>query len=140
MDKNIAVKEIMTDEVIFVKPDDLMTRVREIFTENSFHHLPVVKDGKVVGIISKTDFHRLESAFTFFRKEKTEAYNEAVFRSLLASEVMHDTIATIKEHEPISLAASYFRENLFHCLPVVDSSGNLKGMITPFDLLNYAFR
>ncbi|MCB0705497.1 MAG: CBS domain-containing protein [Saprospiraceae bacterium] len=140
MDKNTPVSQVMTIDLISVGPNDLMTKVRDIFQENDFHHIPVVENRKVVGIISKGDFHQLESAFTFFRKEKTEAYNEAVFRSLLVSEVMKDRIATIKQNEPVKLAASYFRENLFHCLPVVTDEGSICGMVTTLDLLNYAYQ
>ena len=140
MDKQTPVKQVMTSPVLSVAPDDIMTKVQDIFQTHDFHHLPVTDEGKVVGIISKSDFFRLQSAFTFFRRDREEAYNNAIMRSLLAKEVMSKQVATIQETDNVSLAAAFFRENLFHCLPVVDSDGYLAGIITPFDLLNFAFK
>ena len=49
------VSTIMTKDVIFVAERDRLSTVRDIFNENRIHHLPVVRGGKVVGIISKED-------------------------------------------------------------------------------------
>jgi acetoin utilization protein AcuB len=140
MDKQTPVKNIMTSPVLTVEPNDIMTKVQDIFQSNDFHHLPVVNNGKVVGIISKSDFYRLQSAFTFFRREREEAYNNAIMRSLLVKEVMSKQVASVQLTDSVSLAAAFFRENLFHCLPVVDGDEILVGIITPFDLLNFAFK
>lgn len=60
-------------------------------------------------------------------------------RSLLVREVMVKQVAKLRPEDKIELAADIFRENLFHAMPVVDNDGKLKGIVTTFDLLNYAF-
>jgi CBS domain-containing protein len=49
------VKEIMTERVISVAPDDNIEKCMELMSEKHIRHLPVVKDDKVTGIISITD-------------------------------------------------------------------------------------
>ena len=49
------VGEIMTEKVISVEPDDNIETCMEFMSEKHIRHLPVVKDGKVTGIISITD-------------------------------------------------------------------------------------
>ena len=49
------VKEIMTEKVIAVSPDDNIEKCMELMSEKKIRHLPVVKDEKVTGIISITD-------------------------------------------------------------------------------------
>ena len=49
------VKEIMTEKVISVSPDDNIEKCMELMSERHIRHLPVMKDGIVTGIISITD-------------------------------------------------------------------------------------
>ncbi|MEO6718704.1 MAG: CBS domain-containing protein [Ferruginibacter sp.] len=49
------VKEIMTENVISVTPDDNIEKCMELMSEKKIRHLPVMKDDRVVGVISITD-------------------------------------------------------------------------------------
>lgn len=49
------VKEIMTEKVITVMPEDDIEKCMELMSGRKIRHLPVVKDGNVLGIISITD-------------------------------------------------------------------------------------
>lgn len=137
---NTILSEIMTSDVITVDPEDTMDKIRDIFRTNNIHHVPVVKDGKVRGIISKSDYHLLLNTFTFFKREKSETYNTAIMRSLLVHEVMTKQVATLNENDTTMRAASIFRENLFHAIPIVDEEKNLVGIVTTYDLLNHAYK
>lgn len=50
-----TVKEIMTKEVITVLPEDEIEKCMEIMSGRHIRHLPVMKDDKVLGVISITD-------------------------------------------------------------------------------------
>ena len=139
-DKSTTVGNIMSTPVITVHKDDTMSKVQDIFRKNNIHHIPVIAEGnKVVGIISKSDYLRLLHGFTLFKTEKSIAYNDAIMRSLLVGEVMTRQVATLNPEDSLEMAAGFFRENLFHALPVVSAQGQLIGIITTFDLITYAY-
>jgi CBS domain-containing protein len=140
IDKTTTVGQIMTTNVLFVKPEDTMDRVGDIFRMNNIHHIPVIDvEGKVAGIISQSDFHKILHGFTLFKTEKSEEYNKAILRSLLVREVMTKQVATLNPNDSIMVAAGYFKENLFRAIPVVDKQKKLVGIVTTYDMLNYAY-
>jgi CBS domain-containing protein len=49
------VGDIMTSPAISVTPEDTVHRCMELMTEGRFRHLPVVKNGRVLGILSIGD-------------------------------------------------------------------------------------
>jgi CBS domain-containing protein len=53
MDK--LVSDIMTKKAKTIAPDDPLTNASKIFSDTIYRHLPVVKAGKLVGVLSRTD-------------------------------------------------------------------------------------
>jgi len=56
--KDALVREIMTKEVITISPDDFAFRAFKLLNEHRIGRLPVVENGGLVGIISRTDLMR----------------------------------------------------------------------------------
>lgn len=56
--ENLVVDDIMTREVVTVDEDCSLTRAISLMKKHDFRHLPVVKEGRVVGIVSNTDICR----------------------------------------------------------------------------------
>lgn len=63
---SMLVREIMHGGVPTVSPDESVNRVMKLMTRDRVRHLPVVLDGKLVGILSIGDVvkHRLEEMET----------------------------------------------------------------------------
>jgi acetoin utilization protein AcuB len=137
--KSTLVAEVMTEKVIVIEPDETMDVVQELFRKNNIHHLPVIEHGKVMGMVSYSDYLKLLHGFTLFKTRKSDEYNDAILRSLLVKEVMTRQLATLRPEDSLETAAGFFRENLFHALPVVDEANMLVGIITTYDLINYAY-
>jgi len=57
--KDTKVKDIMTENVVAVSPDDTLDNCMAIMTEKKFRHLPVLKDDRLVGVLSMTDLVRI---------------------------------------------------------------------------------
>lgn len=133
----IPVADIMTRDLLIVEPDDTLDKVRDIFQSNRVHHIPVVdKSGKLAGIISKSDFNRVNHILTLTDVEKYKAYNDMLYRSLTAAEIMTKQVAIVSPEDPLEVVADFFRENLFHAVPVVNRDF-LVGIVTTHDLINY---
>ncbi len=52
---SVLVQEIMTQNMITLAADDFISKAATLFSTNKFHALPVVKAGKLVGIITTYD-------------------------------------------------------------------------------------
>lgn len=139
MDKWIEVKHIMTTDLITADPDETIDAVRHKLIANHIQHIPVVEGKKILGIISKGDIHRMEHHFTLFHSEKALESNRQIFSTILAAEIMTKSLVKLKDTDSATIAVDLFRENMFHALPVVNEKDQLVGMITPLDLLRYAF-
>lgn len=58
MNVQLSIKEIMTVNIETVQQNDKMRKALEIFSQNSFHHLPVLAaGGKLAGILSREDVY-----------------------------------------------------------------------------------
>ncbi|MBL8397190.1 MAG: CBS domain-containing protein [Candidatus Accumulibacter sp.] len=53
--KDTAVRELMSDKVLYVTPDQSIEECMAIMTDKHFRHLPILEDGQVIGIISIGD-------------------------------------------------------------------------------------
>ncbi len=132
--------EIMTPNPATVNSDDNFEIVDYLFNNNDFHHLPVVDaDSKLVGIVSKSDYLTLCDSFSIFKSKISEAQNHRLFKSILVKDVMQKNIAKLNPEHSVMIAAGFFKENLFHAIPVVDAENKLVGIVTTFDLLNLAY-
>ena len=140
MNLTTTVQSIMTTDVITAEPDDTLGVVKEKIENNLIHHIPVIKDGKVVGIISNSDLNKMEHHFTLFQSPEAEQSNIQIFSTILAKEVMATPVVTIKGDADIMEAVDIFIENAFHAIPVVNSQHNLEGILTTLDLIRFAFK
>jgi acetoin utilization protein AcuB len=51
----MSIKNVMTGKVVTVKMDDPLSAVKEIFEAQRFHHVLVVENGKLFGVVSDRD-------------------------------------------------------------------------------------
>ncbi len=139
MDKWLEVKYVMTTGLVTAERDEALSSVRQKMMANHIQHIPVVDGQKIVGIISKGDVNKMEHHFTLFQSEKALESNRHIFSTILAEEVMTKSLVKLRENDTLNIAFDLFRENLFHALPVVNAQDELVGIVTPLDLLKYAF-
>jgi CBS domain-containing protein len=62
--ENMLVKDYMTTDVIMGNPDDTVDDVMAVMTQKRFRHMPVVQDGKIVGVVSMGDLVKSKLAET----------------------------------------------------------------------------
>jgi CBS domain-containing protein len=123
MNENVG--SIMTTNLITVGPSDTLQTVKDILISRRIHHVPVVEEGKMVGLVSIDDLFKSN-------------INHSDYVNTLVSSVMTKKLAKVESTDKIGTAAEVFMEHLFHALPVVDD-GKLVGIVTSFDLLKYEY-
>lgn len=72
--KSAKVREIMTSKVIYVTPGQTLEECMALMTHKRIRHLPVLKDGKLVGIVSIGDLVRATIAEKNFLIEQLGKY------------------------------------------------------------------
>lgn len=138
--------DIMTRNPITVSPETTITDAVKILLERRFNGLPVVKDGKLVGIICQSDLvaqqqkFDVPSMFTIFDGYLSLAgWNKAEqeFRkmnALIVEQAMTRDPVTTKPSALLEDIASLMVKAKYYSLPVVEN-GELVGIIGKEDIL-----
>ncbi len=127
------VSSIMTQNPICIGLNESLAVADKLFKENKIHHLPVIAEGKLVGMISKSDFLFFRRGFTTNSNEKLE--EDVRLNNYTAKEIMTKKLAKLDPSDKINVALEVFKENLFHAIPVVENE-RIVGIVTTFDIIN----
>lgn len=133
MQASTPISKIMTRKTSVVGVNDTMESVRTIFENKGFHHIPVVDHGRLVGIVSYTDYLRLVREI--FNNKQEVRVNERILNAMLVKEVMTDHPHSIAENTTVEEAMKILLKSEFHALPVVDEERHLVGIVTSNDLM-----
>lgn len=128
----MQVHEIMTLDVVTIDGNANLRLIDDIMAELGIRHIPVLEDGRLVGLISERDLFkaRLSSAV-----ENDEMGQRAFLNTLRVQEVMTHPVLTISPQASVADAADFMLTKLIGCLPVVQGT-QLVGIITKTDLLH----
>lgn len=72
--RDTPVRESMTADVVTVTPTDDMAHCMQLMTDKRIRHLPVLEDGKLIGLISVGDVVKAVMAEQKFMIEQLESY------------------------------------------------------------------
>ncbi len=133
MTADMPVSRIMTAKVTTVSPTDTMDTVRQLLEKGGFHHLPVVEDRRLVGLISYTDYLRLIR--NVFSNNQEARVNERILQATLVKDVMTEHLLCLSPNDTVETALRIFKANHFHSLPIVDEHMHLLGIVTTMDLM-----
>lgn len=124
------VGERMSRPVICVSPDEPINEVLAMFRKEHIRRAPVMKDGKLLGIVSERDLLNASpsSATTLSVWELNYMISKVTVKSVMSKKVI-----TVDQDTPIEEAARIMADKKIGGLPVV-SAGNVVGMITETDL------
>ena len=112
---------IMKKNCITIGPDATVAEAAKVLGINRIHRLPVVEGGRLVGIITPTDILRE------IKEMKTD---------MTAEDVIHTTCVTVCEIDPLAYTVAAMRISDVAAVPVLDTEGNLSGILTDRDMFN----
>jgi len=137
MNKPKLVREIMTREVVTLYEEDNLTGVEEGMQRFKFRHLPVIDEGRIVGLITQRDLLRVAaSSLEPGGAHKTQLLQQGVF----ARDVMKRDVITVAEDTTLAEAGELLWQQKLGCLPVVDADKKLVGIVTEADFVKLAVR
>ena len=120
----MQVKSAMTIKVITADREQLLPEAFSVLQEYRFHHLPVVDDKKIIGIVSDRDILRISSF----------EGGQVVVPSVPVTEVMSTPVVTCTPVTTIARASKLMTENRIHCLPIIQFE-HFIGLVTSTDIL-----
>ena len=132
----MTVAEIMTTKVITANMDDTLEDIRRILSQNHCHHIPVVEDNRLVGIVSDRDILKALSPYADTAGADAHALNTLKRK---AHQIMTRRVVTISPEDSVEEAATMMLERGFNCMPVMERSGAVIGMVTKTDILKSVF-
>jgi acetoin utilization protein AcuB len=117
------VSDWMTRKVISVGVDDSIEDLYNIMLKNRINHLPVVEEGRLIGIITISDIRQALVSLQFDRtKSKVRDF-------------MVKDVTTVTEYETLEDALMIIYQKKVGSLPVVQNNNELVGIITRHDII-----
>jgi acetoin utilization protein AcuB len=123
----LLVKDSMTREIVTLAPDETVGTALALCRERRIRHLPILLEGRLVGIVSDRDLRSATPAFG-------EPERAAALQKVLVEDVMASDVIFALPDDPIEQAANTMRERRIGCLPVVEA-GELVGILTVSDVM-----
>ncbi len=120
--KEISCKEIMSSNIISVKPDEKIHNAIKLMKKHQISQLPVIAEHKSVGIISESIL--LDAVI----EGKTDTK---------VSNIMADSAPVIPENSSVKIASELLQ---FYPLVLVSEKGNIIGIITKSDVIQKVFK
>lgn len=127
----MLVKDCMTPNPDVVTPDITVPEAAKIMKKGGFRRLPVVKEGRVVGIVTDRD---LKEAMPSDATSLSIWELNYLISKLTVGEIMTRDPITVADTLPLQAAAKLMLEHKVGGLPVV-REGKLVGIVTVTDVL-----
>jgi acetoin utilization protein AcuB len=128
----MKLEDIMTRDVVTIGLDHRLRTVQQLFDKHKFHHLLVVEDKKLIGIISDRDLLKAVSPFVATLSEKARDASTLDKRAHL---VMTRSPVTAQKETTVQEAARLLVKNNISCLPIVSPEQEPIGIVTWKDIL-----
>lgn len=126
------VNRLMTSAVLTVDINDPAGEVLRLFAGYPVHHLPVLDQQKVVGMLSSADVMKLEMFLPRGGKSPVEYLNER----MKVRQLVRGPALTIAARQSVETAAELMAKHGVHALAVVNDQDNLLGILTTTDIMH----
>jgi acetoin utilization protein AcuB len=129
----MVVSEWMTKKVLTVEVVDSIGVARRLMAKHRVNQLPVLDDGKLVGIVTDRDIRdAYPTSMVIDRTKEIDQFAE----TYTVEETMSYNVFTVRPRTPLLSAVRLLRRHRIGSLPVVEK-GRLVGIITRSDVLDF---
>lgn len=131
MNLDTPVTEIMTRQVLTIDVKKHPAEAEKLMKKHKIRHIPVVKTGKIAGMLSLTDLLRI----SFADAVTEDDFSPEVYDMFTIDQLMTRNVTALRPQDTIRTAAELFVKNPIHALPVVNDAGEPIGIVTTTDLI-----
>ena len=127
----MLIKDWMTKDPITITESTSMIKAIHIMKERRFRRLPVVSDGRLVGMVTDRDLKEASPS-----KATSLDVHELYYllAELQVKEIMSRNPVSVSQDDTVEHAAQIMLDHTISGLPVVDGSGKVVGIITQSDV------
>src|SRR5207237_2984933 len=127
----MLIQDVMSRSVITLAPTQTLRDAVELLRSKHIRHLPVIEDGRLIGIVTDRDVKRATPSLLsgVDRDEYDRVLDETKIAQIMTREPM-----TVTPESELKAAVKVFIDRKVGALPVV-SGGRLVGIVTEIDLL-----
>ena len=127
------VRASMQAKIVTISEDDSLSTAEDIMRLGGVRHLPVVRGGRLVGVVSERDLLRLALSTL---NTGGDIHRRAFLQALNVSQAMSSPPVTIEAYAAMDKAALLLAQYKIGCLPVLDGE-DLVGILTATDVLSH---
>lgn len=128
----MTVQNIMSTRLVTVEMDDKLKVVKEIFDTMNIHHVLVVDEGKLIGVVSDRDLLR---ALSPFLDSVVEAERDVATLNRRVHQIMTRHPITLGPQASLADAATLFLTQNISCIPIVDTEFRPAGILSWRDVI-----
>ena len=132
-----CVGDYMAKRIFTFDENDALVDVCRCLMQNSFRRVPVMRQGRLAGIISRADLIRANKN-KFWPGDRDEEY-ESCPSHVMAKDVMKSGLLTIRTSTPVYEVMDILSTRNITGLPVVDEYMNLLGIVSEKDILGLLY-
>jgi len=144
----LLAKDVMVKKVITINRNASVKELSELLIKNKISGVPVVDDnGSLVGIATEGDlivqdadlhfprYFKLLDSIIYLESLNKFKRNLKKYLGTKVEDIMTGKVKTVNTDTPVNEVANIMIKNNVNRVPVLDSSGNLVGIITRADIV-----
>ncbi|MBA6347403.1 MULTISPECIES: CBS domain-containing protein [unclassified Colwellia] len=133
----MSLSKIMSTDLITLELDDDLSKAKAIFDQHSIHHILILCDKQLVGVVTDRDIYKHLSP-TIGTKNETPRDHSMLQKKLHL--IMNRDLTTAKAEVSLNDAVLMFHDNHLSCLPIVNDEMQPIGIISWRDILKVIAR
>lgn len=131
MRRDEPVTRVMTETVVVIEADRPVSEALDCFAQYGIHHLPVVREGRLAGMLSSADTMKLEH---FAPKAGPDA-RKFLDERFTIEQLMRTPVVRVTLDATVGEAAETLMASGVHAVPVVDEADHVVGIVSSTDLI-----
>jgi CBS domain-containing protein len=121
----------MTEAVVVIDASQSVSEALDCFFQYPIHHLPVLREGKLAGMLSSADLMKLEH----FVPKPVTGHAADLDERFTIEQLMRSPVKSLRPHNSLAEAASLLIESGVHAVPVVDDADRVLGIVSTSDII-----